>query len=98
MLIEVTPSQSDSFFNISNNVTTLLAAVNGSELGLRGDHHMCLYNVHSLEMMKTLPYMLYKKIFKMLSEACNLVTAMYKQKYMYQYLFHENFKGNMYVI
>ncbi|XP_062600240.1 transmembrane protein 248-like isoform X2 [Saccostrea cucullata] len=36
MLIEVTPSQSDSFFNISNNVTTLLAAVNGSELGLRG--------------------------------------------------------------
>ncbi|XP_022342406.1 transmembrane protein 248-like isoform X2 [Crassostrea virginica] len=36
MLIEVTPSHSDSFFNISNNVTTLLAAVNGSELGLRG--------------------------------------------------------------
>lgn len=55
MLIEVTPSQSDSFFNISNNVTTLLAAVNGSELGLRGDHHiiMYMYNVHSLEMMKT---------------------------------------------
>lgn len=52
MLIEVTPSQSDNFFNISNNVTTLLAAVNGSELGLRGDHH--IYNVHSLEMMKTL--------------------------------------------
>jgi hypothetical protein len=38
MLIEVTPSQSNSFFNISNNVTTLLAAVNGSELGLRGKH------------------------------------------------------------
>lgn len=75
MLIEVTPSQSDSFFNISNNVTTLLAAVNGSELGLRGDHH--IYNVHSLEMMKTCIF--YIKKFKMLSEACNLVTAMFKQ-------------------
>lgn len=72
MLIEVTPSQSDSFFNISNNVTTLLAAVNGSELGLRGDHH--IYDVHSLEMMKTCICYIKKKI-KMLSEAYNLVTA-----------------------
>lgn len=60
MLIEVTPSQSDSFFNISNNVTTLLAAVNGSELGLRGDHHMYMYNVHSLEIMKTCRYYIKK--------------------------------------
>lgn len=58
MLIEVTPSHSDSFFNISNNVTTLLAAVNGSELGLRGNHHMYMYNVHSLEMMN-----IYKELF-----------------------------------
>lgn len=62
MLIEVTPSQSDSFFNISNNVTTLLAAVNGSELGLRGDHHMYMYNVHSLEMMKTCICYIKKKL------------------------------------
>lgn len=58
MLIEVTPSHSDSFFNISNNVTTLLAAVNGSELGLRGNHHMFMYNVLSLEMMN-----IYKEFF-----------------------------------